>query len=271
MNRFKGKVICCDIDGTLIDDNFEIPKANLSAIDYFRSEGGIFTVATGRTPGGIARYMNELKFDCPIVCQNGGAIYDYYKEEYLWHMDVPREATEVIDYVLKHFPMSGVEIMSTTGAYCTKENSSTRKHETDEHFKFLVADTPQNVLGGWLKIVFANVPDITDEVQSLLQKSEFYEKYQMVRSYSTYYEFVHKKTNKAFAVKELAKLLGIDIVDFAVIGDNENDCAMLSMPCKSFTPSSGVEMAKKCADVVLKSSHNDGVLKEVIEILDNRN
>ena len=270
MDKFKGKVICCDMDGTLIDDNFEIPKANLSAIEYFRSEGGIFTVATGRTPGGIVHYMNELRFDCPIVCQNGGAIYDYYKEEYLWHVDLDRDAEKVIDYVKEYFPLTGVEIMSTTGAYCVAENASTRKHETDEHFKFLTADI-NGVSGGWLKIVFANVPDVTDKIQHLLEESEFYEKYQMVRSYSTYYEFVHKKTNKAYALGALSEIINIDISNFIVIGDNENDCAMLSMPTKSFTPSTGVKLAKECADIVLKSSHNDGVLKEVVEILDNEN
>lgn len=267
MKKFEGKVICCDIDGTLLNDNFEIPKENLKAIEYFRSEGGIFTVATGRTPGGIARYMNELSFDCPIVCQNGGGVYDYYKEEYVWHMPLPREAEEVIDYVKEKFPQTGVEIMSTKGAYCVKENFSTRKHETDEHFKFLTSDV-DGVSGGWLKIVFANLPPTTDKIQALLEKSEFYNKYQMVRSYPTYYEFVHKSTNKANALSELSKLINVNISDFIVIGDNENDCSMLSMPSKSFTPSTGVKAAKDCADIVLKSSHNDGVLKEVVEILE---
>ena len=267
MKKFENKVICCDVDGTLISDEFELPTENLKAIEYFRSEGGIFTIATGRTLQGLKRYTNDLRLDYPLVCQNGGAIYDYTKNSFLWTEALPKSAAEVINFVHGVYPEIGVEIITTHNAYCIYENAGTRKHESDEHFKFVLSDIA-SLQGDWLKIVFAGSEKETDAVQALLQKSEYYDKYQMVRSFYSYYEFVNKNTNKARAVTELSKILGINIENFVTIGDNENDCKMLSMPCRSFAPSSAAEVAKKCADTVLKSSNNDGILKEVINILE---
>ena len=90
----------------------------------------------------------------------------------------------------------------------------------------------------------------------------------MARSYSTYYEFFDNRVSKAFALGELAKIIGRDLSDITVIGDNDNDAEMLSIPeCRSFCPSSASEKAKASAKTVLSSSNDDGVLAEVISLL----
>lgn len=266
MKKFENKVICCDVDGTLVDDDFFIPEENLKAIEYFRSEGGIFTIATGRTIQGLKRYKEFLNLTHPFVCQNGGALYDYKKDEFIWCEPLGTDAADVVNFVHEKYPEIGIEVITTAGAYCIYENHGTRKHESDEHFKFIQSDL-KSLKGDWLKVVFAGSEEETDAVSATLEKSDYYNKFQMVRSFYSYYEFVNKNTNKARAVQELSKVLGIGIENFVVIGDNQNDCSMLSLPCKSFTPSSAADVAKSCADVVLKSSNNDGVLKEVLEYI----
>lgn len=266
MKKFENKVICSDVDGTLIDDEFFLPEENLKAIEYFKSEGGIFTISTGRTLQGLKRYKDILNLEYPFVCQNGGALYDYSKDEFIWCEPLGTDAVDVINFVHKKYPEIGVEVITTAGAYCIYENHGTRKHESDEHFKFIQSDL-DGVKGDWLKVVFAGSEEETDAVQIMLEKSKYYNDFQMVRSFYSYYEFVNKNTNKARAVQELSKILGIEIDNFVVIGDNENDCSMLRLPCKSFAPSSAAEVAKQSADVVLCSSNNDGVLKEVLEYI----
>ena len=50
MGKFDGMLICTDLDGTLLEKNRSISEENHNAIEYFKSEGGIFTFITGRMP-----------------------------------------------------------------------------------------------------------------------------------------------------------------------------------------------------------------------------
>ena len=46
--KFKNVLLASDFDGTLADSDGKIPESVISAIKYFMSEGGRFTVCTGR-------------------------------------------------------------------------------------------------------------------------------------------------------------------------------------------------------------------------------
>ena len=49
MGQFDNTVLISDLDGTLLTKECSISQKDLDAISYFRNEGGLFTVATGRT------------------------------------------------------------------------------------------------------------------------------------------------------------------------------------------------------------------------------
>jgi len=264
MGKFKNTVICSDVDGTLIDDNFKIPQKNLDAMKYFREMGGKFTLATGRTIAGLRLYIDQINPDLPIVCQNGSAIYDFEKGKYIWWMALDKSVVKVAKWVEENFPSAGIELMTVKDAYTIKENHATRKHENDELFKFTPACF-ETVKGDWLKMVFADSPPVVDKIQAALEKSPFADEFIMVRSYGTYYEVVAKGTDKGVAVDTLRKMYSIEYDNLYVAGDNHNDCKMLTLPCKSFAPSSAAQIAKDSADIVLKSSNNDGVIDEIIK------
>ena len=40
MKKFKGMLLACDMDGTLLDDSKQIPAENLRALQYFTKKGG---------------------------------------------------------------------------------------------------------------------------------------------------------------------------------------------------------------------------------------
>ena len=56
MGKFDGVLICSDIDGTLTDSCGKISTENCRAIEYFQSEGGMFTVSTGRYHNFIEKF-----------------------------------------------------------------------------------------------------------------------------------------------------------------------------------------------------------------------
>ena len=63
MGLFDGCLLACDIDGTLLINDF-MPQQNIEKIKYFVSEGGKFSLATGRTAGAVI-----ILSMCPKMCQ----------------------------------------------------------------------------------------------------------------------------------------------------------------------------------------------------------
>ena len=53
-------VLVSDMDGTLLNSKKEITSENLRAIERFRSMGGKFTIATGRTIQSFSPYADML-------------------------------------------------------------------------------------------------------------------------------------------------------------------------------------------------------------------
>ena len=58
MGKFDGLLLVSDFDDTLYDDYHRVPERNLRALDYFRSQGGRFTIATGRAHRTFAPHVH---------------------------------------------------------------------------------------------------------------------------------------------------------------------------------------------------------------------
>ncbi|MBE7040303.1 MAG: HAD family phosphatase [Ruminococcaceae bacterium] len=267
MGKFDGYLICSDVDGTLINDGFKIPEANIKAIQYFQSEGGLFTLATGRTPQGAHLYINEVNPNAPIVCQNGAAIYDNSMKKYLWTSPLEDYAYDIIEYAVKKHPDCGVEVLCEGGIYYVRENAYTTKHMIDEKFEVIRKDY-RDIKEHWLKILFADGKEGADKIQKDLSMTSFADKYQLVRSHVSYYEVLEKTTNKGKALKKLKEILNINAEKIIAIGDNDNDGEMLLAAPNSYAVESASEYAKKCAKYMLDADNNDGAIARLIEVLE---
>ena len=102
MGIFDGILLCSDVDGTLVYEN-EVPKANAEAIEYFKSEGGLFTLSTGRQPS----YFTEkfgIEPNTYVIAINGTVISDAYGKEIIYDQKLSLDfALEVCDFVLPRY------------------------------------------------------------------------------------------------------------------------------------------------------------------------
>ena len=73
MGKFDGKLLVSDMDATLLDREHRISKANREAIEYFISEGGCFTVASGRMVPAIDIHIAKME-DIRKAIQSGTGI-----------------------------------------------------------------------------------------------------------------------------------------------------------------------------------------------------
>ena len=67
MGKFDGVLLCTDFDDTFCCPGQDIPPANLEAVEYFKSQGGRFTVVTGRAPHAFASVMPLVPVNAPVI------------------------------------------------------------------------------------------------------------------------------------------------------------------------------------------------------------
>ena len=124
MKKFKGMLLACDMDGTLLDDSKQIPAENLRALQYFTKQGGRLSLATGRSPHAIGTYIDQLPVNAPYSVMNGSLICDENRK-ILYCSGMPYETKEMIEHVLLNNSQ-----FSLRGFYCrnSADSSNERSH-----------------------------------------------------------------------------------------------------------------------------------------------
>ena len=102
-------------------------SATAEALDYFRSQGGRFTVATGRARPDLCPLCHDLvPLDAPVVLSNGSAIYDFSKNEMLEQTFLPPSAPADFAVILDQFPSVGAEVYHAEDIYAWNPNDITQ-------------------------------------------------------------------------------------------------------------------------------------------------
>ena len=92
MRKLNCKLIVSDFDGTLIDDNQQIPSAVKSAINGYVENGGIFAVCTGRMLCSILPRVRELGLKGLVIAYQGSVIADIESGKIIKRSGMPYES-----------------------------------------------------------------------------------------------------------------------------------------------------------------------------------
>ena len=265
MGKFSGMLLCSDIDGTLINDEHKVSLKNQLAIEYFKNEGGIFTLATGRVPSGMRMFLDKVKPNAPVISHNGSAIYDFKKNEFVWQLGLDDDVTEVVNYVTENIPFAGVEIVIGDTVHFCKMNDTVEEHRILEHFP-LNDSNYKNLPKQWTKILFIQTPEELPIVKDFLLKSHFVGKYKFVQSSPKYFEVINLQSSKGRAMQELAKRLGIPMSMTIGIGDNENDLEMVQDAAIGVAVGNAMPRVKEAANHITVTNNFDAIARIIADL-----
>ena len=267
--KFSDTAIVTDLDGTFFNTKTELVKRNLDAISYYKQNGGLFAVATGRVPEmlGILEPMMPSLANIPCINCNGAFAYDFQEmrpyNEIFMNAD---KATELVTLVSEEYPEVGARLSSKNGKYIIHRTSWT------EPGGKTIACLPveEATRCGWYRIAFDGPCDQLDAIREKHEK-EFSEYFDFVKSCPTIYEFNDKSATKGTALVRLKKLLidtgrATEKLKIYAVGDYENDLDMLrhaDVPC---CPANAIDSVKKIAK--LHVCHcDDGAIADVIDAI----
>ena len=174
MGKFDNCFIISDIDHTFLANNSTVPQNNLDALDYFKSEGGKFTFATGRSHCTLQyAFPNAATLlNTPAIVGNGSYLYDYTCNKISHPLYLEKNcAFEVGRFILNVLPDTGMRILTPDITYYSSINKYIENEFTKPWYKLLSKYLSPDQWTGekWCKIVLRDDPDRLDYLREKIE------------------------------------------------------------------------------------------------------
>ena len=264
--KFKGILFCTDLDGTLLRNDKTVSEENKRAIDYFVSEGGLFTSVTGRMPHYSRKTYDSIRANAPFGCSNGSSIYDFKAEKYLWTRELDRGISTFAREVIGDTPGIGFTIHTFYNSYFVSDNAATddfRGYNSLPHLKagFDTLDEPI------AKAMFhvTNEEDMQKITEAALSHP-LADKFTILSSRAALLEILPKDTDKSVALLKLCELFGIDRRKTIAAGDYDNDVNIIKTAELGIAVSNACKEAKEAAKHITVSNEEHAIAKIIYDL-----
>lgn len=268
MGKFDGILICTDLDGTLLRGDGTVSRENREAIEYFKEEGGRFTFITGRMPFYASVFYDAVKPNAPIGCVNGGGLYDYAEQRYIWTLPMNEDPVELIRCVDQKFPDVGIQVNTFYKTYFCKENVTMERFRKTTGLENLIGDYT-SVEEPIAKILFGceDGEEIL-ELEQTLRSHPLAERFDFIRSERTLFEILPRGIGKHRAIEKLSEHLGIDPSKTIAVGDYDNDVAMLRAAGVGIAVANASPAARAAADRITVSNEEHAIARVICDVRD---
>lgn len=268
MGKFDNIAILTDLDKTFLTDDSKTVVRNIEAIEYFKREGGLFSLATGRMHFNLDVIVPNVDklVNAPAVMCNGTYFYDFQKKKVFCEtfMDAFL-AYKAVQFVHNLGTDTFIRACDRNGYLVDSVDKRAAKQLIGYGINTFVSLPYKDWNSeSYYKVVFEDKAETLVEVQRKLE-AEFPRVFEYNRSRPTLLEVQMRGINKSILLDSFKGLYaeqGRDIVLY-VCGDNENDIEMLKKADVAVCPSNAIDEVKAISDMCL-CSNNDGVIAELI-------
>lgn len=243
------KLIAIDMDGTLLNNNYEISLYTKEVIKRAQEKGIHIVLSTGRPLALCYEYHKELDLKTDIVTANGAQIWTHDKKklaEYTFDSQIAEDLWTYGDIKRHYMWMVAKDKMF---------RDSSRPISFHEY--------------EWIKLGFGKLRE--KEKLIVLEKLDNYPDLEITSSSICNIEVNPKNVNKANGLKIVSDRLGITFDNMIAIGDSLNDKSMLEAANIGIAMNNAIPEIKEIADVITDTNENDGVAKVIKHVIDQMN
>ena len=254
-------MIATDIDGTIMDYNFECSPAVKDCIRDLQKRGVKVVLATGRMHSAAVPVARDLKLDTPLISYQGGFIKTP-EGELLYERTVELQlARRIIDWAKANDVHLNVYMHDSL--FVEQANETTRRYTCERHIPYNVCDFDELDLKNVNKILAVDFEDaarVTSWVDYLWE--EFPELY-VVKSTPYFCEISNPEATKGHAVEFLRKHWGFKREEVLTIGDQDNDIELLKAGGIAVAMGNATPELKKLAHFITDPVYENGFVKAV--------
>ncbi len=253
MGKFDGILICADWDGTLFYKG-EVPKESVEAIKYFQSEGGKFTVCSGRNADFLKSKAHFVRPNTYALCLNGACVCDLDSDTIIKEGFIGPEAYELVDRLL----ICGAKIKTVN---VWKKGASDAEFLPIEEYRKQRASL---INAPVYKITLSGTDESDGEMMAACAAREGAVGHTAVRSFSSYIEILKEENTKGVAAKFLKELTRSRLL--VGMGDYENDISLLSEADIGYAVGNAIDSVKAVADRVTARVDECAVARVIEEL-----
>ena len=262
MGKFDGYLLISDFDGTLAHSELfqtekgatpqkTISRENCDAIRYFQSEGGLFTLATGRQFGWLDQWSDFFVPNTYVSSLNGALICDVSGKDVVFSQPMDGDFLELALRIRAACPNMEWICFHSFG-----QSLTVQKHDPLSPDLF-----PSPVY----KMVFyahrADSDEYAARVASLVG-----DRYISMRSWINGIEVQKKGTGKGDSILRFKQLLGDRARTVVAVGDYENDLDMVLAADIGYAVQNAVPQLLAAADRVTTAVNNHAIAHIIDEL-----
>lgn len=264
------KLICSDIDGTLVKDGSIHMNPEIFDVILKLKEHGIhFAAASGRQAASIEKVFAPIKDKIFYIAENGGYIGCYGRT--LFVQKVKKQKLTAIVEELRAIGDCEIMLSGPRTAYVESHNQEFLDLLLNEyHYELKQLD---DVLDNGDEIVKLSVyrsHDVDAHIKSVTDKWQ--SQMQIATAGAVWVDFMEQNVNKGSAVRELQTALHISYGETMAFGDQLNDIQMLQEAYFSHAVANARPETKEAARFEAGSYTDNGVLtvlKNLLETIEN--
>lgn len=260
------KIIFSDMDGTLLDENGQLPAEFDEVMAELKKRNVIFAPTSGRQYGALMYQMGKYKDDFLFLAENGA--FSCYQEKEMFSNTI--EKSEYMKVLNKALSLPGVYpvVSGKKNAYVLRQwekyIGELDKYYTQSEY----VDSFEDIDDDFIKLALADNEheDAVNTIwQPMQQGLDTYLKPAL--SSNIWVDFMNPEANKGWAIKKVQKKFGFAPEECAAFGDYMNDYEMVQSVYYSYAMANAHPDLKKVARFECKSNVEHGVMEQIKEFI----
>ncbi len=256
------RLVAFDLDNTLIGPDLNLSLRVKTAVARALERGVIVTIATGRGPYPTDQFAAELGLTAPLVCFQGGIIYDHRNRRILHETRLDPEVVPIIVRLAEERGWN-LQFESPDMIYLPRE--SDHPEELFELLKVARWKRVQNFLTDLPETPHKFILSVHDPTERDALAAELRASFDgslaeitVVPSHPIFVEGLPRGMSKAVGLAWLAEYLGVKPNEVLAVGDNDNDAEMLRWAGLGVAMADGSSAALAAAHATVPPVSEDG-------------
>ncbi len=256
------KFVATDMDGSLLNDNKQLPDDFHSVFEALHSRDILFAAASGRQYASLLHTFDAIKDRMLFIADNGALVMHQGKE--LHSSTIDKNSIHEILARVQTIDDCYIVLCGKGTAYINTKDEQAITEMRKYYATITYVEDLFAVEDEFIKVAVLNFHGTEEHVWPVVEPL-FSNSHQVVVSAFIWLDFMEKSASKGTAIKHLQTVFDFTYEQSISFGDYFNDIEMLKETHHSYAMENAHPEIKKLARFIAPSNNDGGVTKVIKE------